>query len=63
MDDKQFDFGHYEVRDGSNGEPGIFLRKYNARMATFSPGTVQLQKALKKLFDNAFDAKDTIKLK
>jgi hypothetical protein len=31
--------GQYVVRKGKNGEPGIFLKNYNVRLATFEKTT------------------------
>ena len=36
------ELGQYEVRKGKNGERGIFLRKYNIRLATFHENSEEL---------------------
>lgn len=43
----------YEVRHGTDGKVGIYLRAYNVRLATFNANTTSLQLRLGKLFDRA----------
>lgn len=43
----------YQVRRGTDGKVGIYLRDYNVRCATFNDNTHQLQSLLRKLFDGA----------
>lgn len=46
-------FKDYCIRDGGDGKPGIYLREYNVRLATFNANTAALQTRLKLLFDRA----------
>lgn len=47
--------GDYEIREGRDGNVGVYLRKYNVRCATFAPGSEALQDLLKELIWNAQD--------
>lgn len=47
---KKHDFSKYEIRTGSDGKRGIYLKAYNVRMATFNANTAQLQEALEDIF-------------
>lgn len=44
-------WSNYEVREGSDGKPGIYLRDFNVRLATFSDNSFALQTKLAELFD------------
>lgn len=43
----------YEIRTGKDGKPGIYLRDYNVRLATFNCNTHALQVKLDLLFNRA----------
>jgi len=45
-------FEDYEIREGKDGKVGIYLRKFNCRLATFNANTNALQLRLKKFFDH-----------
>lgn len=47
------DASEYEIRTGSDGITGIYLRRYNVRVATFSAGSDHLQRCLMNFFDRA----------
>lgn len=49
------DLAGYCVRTGSNGEWGIFMRAYNVRLATFSPNSGHLRRALTRLLNGGYD--------
>lgn len=44
-------FEDYCIRVGDDGKPGIYLREFNVRLATFNANTQALQTRLSKLFD------------
>ncbi len=43
----------YQVRTGTDGKAGIYVRGYNVRLAVFNQNSEQLQQALAKVFDGA----------
>jgi hypothetical protein len=45
----------YEIRTGSDGTLGIFTRDYNVRLATFSPGSGELQAQIQGLIARALE--------
>jgi hypothetical protein len=47
------DVSDYEVREGRDGKMGIYLRRYNIRIATFAADSAPLDELLGKLFDAA----------
>jgi hypothetical protein len=52
--------GDYEIREGRDGNVGVYLRKYNVRCATFAPGSEALQDLLKELIWDAQDSPPTV---
>lgn len=50
---RKADWADYEVRTGSDGKPGIYLRDFNLRLATFNANTAHIQIILAELFGRA----------